>query len=67
MREPYPRVGNGVVADEQYSALPSDGNMTASFGRVERNCQTVPAVNGDDRHRQVNELALVKLLARGAI
>jgi hypothetical protein len=62
-----PPVDNAVIADEHHSALPSDGNMTAGFGRVERDCQTVPAVNGDDRHRQVHELALVKLLARSAI
>ncbi len=35
--------------------------------RAKCNCQSIPTVDGDDHHRQINELPFVKVLAGEAI
>jgi hypothetical protein len=54
------REGDGALAipssaTRSLSPIPSDGNVTADLWGMERDCQTVPAVDGDDRQREARQ------------
>ena len=64
---PTLRLTSSWIADTQQLSTRNRRNVTADLGRVEGNCQPVPAVDRDDRHREVHELAFIEVLGRCTI